>query len=112
MERTQTQPAPRTFPTKPTWQRKNPNHEQRPPHQLEATNVVEPYKPFCRACRDFHEESGYHYACYVQEHGYPEGCGPSTSASEPEFIHNVGDIYVDHKDSWNQANHFINGLIT
>ena len=27
MERTQTQPAPRTFPAKPTWQRKAPNHE-------------------------------------------------------------------------------------
>ena len=32
MERTQTQSAPRTFPAKPTWQRKPPNYEQRPPH--------------------------------------------------------------------------------
>ena len=110
VEKTQPPPPPRTFPARQTWQRKNPNHEQRPPHQQEATNVVEPYKPFCRACKDFHEESGCHYTCYVQEHGYPEGCGPNTSASEPEFIHNVGDIYIDHKDSWNQANQFHQGF--
>ena len=50
MERTQTQPPPRTFPAKPTWQRRNPSHEQKPPHQLEAANMVETYTPFCRAC--------------------------------------------------------------
>ena len=33
VERTQPPPPPRTFPAKPTWQRRNPNHEQRPPHQ-------------------------------------------------------------------------------
>ena len=32
MERAQSQPVPRTFPAKPTWQRKPPDHEQRPPH--------------------------------------------------------------------------------
>ena len=41
MERAQSQPAPRTFPPKVNWQRKAPNHEQRPPHQLEAANMVE-----------------------------------------------------------------------
>ena len=76
MERVQSQPAPRTFPPKVNWQRKAPNHEQRPPHQLEAANMVETYTLFCRACEDFHEESTCHYACYVQEHVFPEGCGP------------------------------------
>ena len=106
MERTQTQPALRTFPAKPTWQRKPPNHEQRPPHQLEAANMVENYKPFCRACRDSHEESGCHYACYVQEHGHPEGCGPSTSTSEPDYINNVGDIRSISRENWSQANQY------
>ena len=32
MERAQSQPLPRTFPPKVNWQRKAPNHEQRPPH--------------------------------------------------------------------------------
>ena len=41
VERTQPHPPPRTFPTRKTWQKKNPNHEQRPPHQLEAANMVE-----------------------------------------------------------------------
>ena len=106
MERTQTQPAPRTFPTKPTWQRKPPNHEQRPPHQLEAANMVEQYKPFCRACRDFHEESSCHYACYVQEHGHPEGCGPNTSTSEPDFINNIDDIPNIPIGNWPHANRY------
>ena len=48
VERTQTPPPPRPFPARQIWQRKNPNHEQRPPHQLEATNMFEPYKRFCR----------------------------------------------------------------
>ena len=106
MERTQTQPTPRTFPAKPTCQRKPPNHEHRPPHQLEAANMVEHYKPFCRACRDFHEESGCHYACYVQEHGHPEGCGPSTSTSEPYYINNINDILSISKKNWPQTNHY------
>ena len=106
VERTQPPPPPRTFPARQTLQRKNPNHEQRPPHQLEATNVVEPYKPFCRACRDFHEESGCHYACYAQEHGYPEGCGSSTSASEPDYINNIDDIPSISIGNWPHANHY------
>ena len=53
MERTQPPPPPRDFPAKPTWQRKNPNHEQRPPHQLEATNVVETYTPFVGHVKTF-----------------------------------------------------------
>ena len=65
MERAQLQPAPRPFPPKTNWQRKAPNHEQRPPHQLEVANMVETYTPFCRASEDFHEESICHYACYV-----------------------------------------------
>ena len=104
MERTQTHLAPRTFPAKPTWQRNPPNHEQRHPHQLEATNMVENYKPFCRACKYFHEESGCHYACYVQEHGHPEGCDPNTSTSEPEFINNINDIPNIPIGNWPKAN--------
>ena len=65
MERAQSQPVPRTSPPKVNWQRKAPNHELRPPHELEASNMVEPYTPFCRACEDFHEESSCYYACYV-----------------------------------------------
>ena len=93
MERAQSQPATRTFLPKTNWQRKAPNHEQRPPHQLEAAKMVEPYTPFCRACKDFHEESFCHYACYVQEHGFPKGCGPKESTSEHEYINHVGDMH-------------------
>ena len=53
MERTQSLPPPRAFPAKPTWQRKNPNHEKRPPRQLEATNVVETYTPFIGHVKTF-----------------------------------------------------------
>ena len=53
MERTQTQPTPRTFLAKPSWKRKPPNHEQRPPHQLEAANIVEQYKPFWQSMQRF-----------------------------------------------------------
>ena len=55
MEIAQSQPFPTTFPPKVDWQRKPPNHEQRPPHHLEATNMVENYTSFCRACEDLHE---------------------------------------------------------
>ena len=106
MERTQTEPAPRTFPAKPTWQRKNPNHEQRPPHQLEATNVVEPYMPFCRGCEDLHEESFCYYACYIQEHGFPEGCGPKASSREPEYINHVGDMLNIFRESWREEKQY------
>ena len=101
VERTQPPPPPRTFPARQTWQRKNPNHEQRPPHQLEAANMVEPYKPFCRACRDFHDESSCYYACYVQEHGFPQGCGPKASSSEHEYINYVDDY--DHEEGYSQG---------
>ena len=47
MERAQSQPTPRTFPPKVNWQRKAPNHDQRPPHQIEAANMVDTYMPFC-----------------------------------------------------------------
>ena len=99
MERNQTQPALRTFPTKPTWQRNPPNHEQSPPHQLEATKMVEQYKPFCRACKDLHEEYSCYYAFYVQEHGFPEGCGPKASSSEPEYINYVNDMHDISEES-------------
>ena len=66
--------------------------------------MVEQYKPFCRACKDFHEESGCHYACYVQEHGHPEGCGLSTSTSETEFINNIDDIPNIPIGNWPKAN--------
>ena len=56
VERTQPPPPPRTFPAKPIWQRRNPSHEQRPPHQLEAANIVKTYTPFCRTCEDLHED--------------------------------------------------------
>ena len=71
MERAQSQLAPRTLLSKTNWQRKAPNHEHRPPHQLEAANMVENYTPLCITCEDFHEESTFHYAFYVQEHGFP-----------------------------------------
>ena len=65
--------------------------------------MVETYTPFCRACEDFHEESTCHYACYVQEHGFPEGCGPRASSSEPEYINNVGDMHNISRESWREA---------
>ena len=46
MERTQTQPAPRTFPTKPTWQRKPPNHEQRPLTWLSSKAILQSVQRF------------------------------------------------------------------
>ena len=112
MERAQSQPATRTFLPKTNWQRKAPNHEQRPPHQLEAANMVEPYTPFCRACKAFHEESSCHYACYVQEHGFPEGCGPKASSSEPAYINHVGDMHNIFKKVGERQNNIQENLIT
>ena len=106
VERTQPPPPPRTFPAKPTWQRRNPNHEQRPPHQLEAANMVETYTPFCRACEDLHEESSCYYACYVQEHGFPEGCGPKASSSELEYINCVDDMHDISGESWRETKQY------
>ena len=106
MEITQTHSTPRTFPTKPTWKRNPPNHEQRPPHQLDVTNMVEQYKPFCRACEDLHEESSCYYACYVQEHGFPEGCGPKASSSEPEYINCVDDMHYISGESWRETKQY------
>ena len=106
MERTQTQSAPRTFPAKLTWQRKPPNHEQRPPHQLDAANMVEQYNPFCRACKDLHEESSCYYGCYVQEHGFPEGCGPKASSSKLEYINYVDDMHDISGESWRETKQY------
>ena len=106
MERAQSQPVPRTFPPKVNWQRKAPNHEQRPPHQLESADMVETYTPFCRACEDLHEESFCYYACYIQEHGFPEGCGPKASSSEPEYINHVGDMYNIFEENWREAKQY------
>jgi hypothetical protein len=50
------------------WQRKNPPQDQRPPNQLESTNIVkEEAHPFYRACEDFHEESTCPIFCQVSE---------------------------------------------
>ena len=106
MERAQSHPAPRTFPPKVNWQRKAPNHEQRPPHQLEAANMVEPYTPFCRACEDFHEESSCYHACYFQEHGFLEGCSPKASSSELEYINYVGDMHNIFIESWREEKQY------
>jgi hypothetical protein len=40
------------------WQKKGHPQDQRPPNQLDSTNIVnDEAPPFCRACEDFHEES-------------------------------------------------------
>jgi hypothetical protein len=45
-------------PNNEKWQKKCPPQDQRPPNQLESTNMVnEEVPPFCRTCEDFHEES-------------------------------------------------------
>jgi hypothetical protein len=59
-------------PNNERWQRKSPQY-QRPPNQLESTNLVnEEGPPFCRACEDFHEESTCPVFCQVNEQGFPE----------------------------------------
>ena len=68
--------------------------------------MVETYTPFCRACEDLLEESSCYYACYVQEHGHPKGCGPSTSTSEPNYINNIGGIRSIPRENWSQANQY------
>ena len=68
--------------------------------------MVEPYTPFCRACKDFHEESSRHYACYVQEHGFREGSSPKASSSEPEYINHVGDMHNIFRESWREAKQY------
>ena len=68
--------------------------------------MVEKYKPFWRACKDLHEEYSCYYACYVQEHGFPEGCGPKASSSEPEYINYVGDIHNLSRESWRKAKQY------
>ena len=106
MERAQSQPVPRTSPPKVNWQRKAPNHELRPPFQLEAANMAEPYTPFCRECEDFHKESSCYHACYVQEHGFSEGCSPKASSSETEYINYVGDMHNIFRESWRETKQY------
>ena len=68
--------------------------------------MVEAYTPFCRACEDLHEEYSCYYACYVQEHGFPEGCGPKESLSEPEYINYVDDMHDISRESWREAKQY------
>lgn len=65
------------------WQRRGIPQDQRPPNQLEATNMVqEEVPPFCRACKDFHEESTCPIFCQIIEQRLPKVnklCGISMS---------------------------------
>ena len=68
--------------------------------------MFESYTPFCRACEDFHEESSCHYAFYVQEHCFPEGCGPKASSRKPEYVNTVEQLYLVTIETWIQASEY------
>ena len=62
------------FQNKPNkdWQRKGPQ-DQRPPNPLDLANIVqEEVPPYCRACRDFHDEASCHVFLQINEQGIQE----------------------------------------
>ena len=62
------------FQNKPNkdWQRKGPQ-DQRPPNPLDSANIVqEKVPPYCRACRDFHDEASCHVFLQINEQGIQE----------------------------------------
>ena len=73
MERSQSQ-VPR-FPPRANqeWKNSFPPQDQRPPNQLEATNMVnDEAPPFCRDFEEFHEEATFPVFCQINEHRPPE----------------------------------------
>ena len=63
------------FQNKPNkdWKRKGPPQDQRPPNPLDSTNMVqEEVHPYCRACRDFHDEASCHVFIQINEQGLQE----------------------------------------
>jgi hypothetical protein len=68
--------------------------DQRPPNQLETTNMVnEEAPPFCRACEDFHEESTCPIFCQINEQGLPETNNYVGYSRRSDFINNVGKTH-------------------
>ena len=62
------------FQSKPNkdWQRKGPQ-DQRPPNPLDSANLVQDeIPPYCRACRDFHDEASCHVFLQINEQGIQE----------------------------------------
>ena len=47
-----------------------------------------------------------YYAYYVQEHGFPEGCAPKASSSEPEYINCVDDMHDISGESWKETKQY------
>ena len=68
--------------------------------------MVETYTPFCRACEDLHEEYSCYYACYVWEHGFPEGGGLKASSREPEYINYVDGMHDISGESWREEKQY------
>jgi hypothetical protein len=86
------------------WQKKGPSQDQRPPNQLEATNMVQQEAPpFCRACEEFHEESTCPVFCQINEQGFPGTNNYVGYSGRPDFINNVGKTHPVTSDQWKQT---------
>jgi hypothetical protein len=87
--------------TNERWQRKGPPQDQRPPNQLEATNLVEhEAPPFCRACNDFHEESTCPRFRQINEEGHAEA---NNYVGYSNHINVVGKAHPVSMDYWMQT---------
>jgi hypothetical protein len=85
------------------WQKRGPPQDQRPPNQLEATNMVnDEAPPFCRACEDFHEESTCPVFCQINEQGLPGTSNYVGNSRRYDFINNVGKTHKVTEDVWSQ----------
>jgi len=97
------------------WQRKAPPQDERPPNQLEATNLVEQQDPpFCRACNDFHKESICYRFLQINEARPPKMnnfVGFSWNSNQincmgysrhSNYINNIGKAHPVSMDHWMQ----------
>lgn len=80
--------------TNKEWQRRGPPQDQRPPNQSESTNMVqEEVPPYCRACKDFHEESSCPIFYQINEQGLLEINNFVGYPYRQDFINNIGKTY-------------------
>jgi hypothetical protein len=65
-----------------------------PPNQLESNNVVnQEIPPFCRACKDFHEESTYPIFCQINEQGMSQTSNFLGNSRNYNHINNFGEAH-------------------
>ena len=84
MERAQTNQ--KDFPHKGNWVQKKAPQEKRPPNQLDSTNMVEEFIPYCIPCEALHEESTCYMARQILDHGLPESSDSEEYLREPEYV--------------------------